>query len=1396
MTRRLLAFCALVSLAGCGDGGSDDTFVLVDLRGTISNPRTIDIDLMFNGQMASRRLDSGAAIQLPRTALFRVLHGSGPMMVTARANDPNGVTYASAMATGDVVEKSTTTITLDFGGGGDGGMGTLAIDRSSHDFGMVLLNSASAEAVFTITNRGTVATSALAVTLTGAGGLAVSNNDCNGKTLAANATCQVGVTFTPTANGQVMGAVSVAAGGDSVMATLRGEGITPGALLISPLMQDFGAVTQGGNSGTQTFTVTNTGQQPAGAITTALGGSDAAQFTVTADGCMGQALGANATCQITVRFSPSSAGGKTASLTATASPGGTAIAQLAGMGLSVGNITITPTSRDFGSVQEGLTGATQLFMLQNNGQSATGGLVTAVTGANAADFSVASDGCAGVILAASDTCMVSIGFNPASAGSKIATLTVTGSPGGAAAAPLSGIALASARLVLSPSSTDFNSVVTGSSVTATFTVTNSGGVASGVPGVAITGTDTSQFSVMSNNCSAALGAGGSCSIVVRFAPTTTGAKSASLAVNASPGGVAVAQLVGTGIAPGALSISPTSQLFAAILQGSQSAPINFTVTNTGGAATSALTTRVLPAGAEFRIMTDGCNGMTLAPSGTCVVSVRFEPTSAGPKSGTLEVSGTVGGIAPASLSGTGLGPALLVMSPTTFSFPSTVVNATSQPQNFSISNNGGVAAGTTTPLMATLGGAGMADFDILSNTCTGTLAPAATCNVSVAFNPGSAGNKSASLSVTAGPGGSAAASLDGAGQTPAVLTLAPAAGSMLSFGSVPISGSLTQTYVIGNSGQQTSSAITVNLTGTDFALLTGLGSDCASGTTMLAGGATCNVRVRFSPTAAVTRNGTLSTAATIGGAPAQLSLTGTGQAGAAISGAPATLPFGLVEVGVSSSSLVWTITNTGDVATTGTLTLSNSNPTEVTATSTCAATLAPAATCVVNVTLKPAGGGARSATLSMTAMGGNGGTATTTVSGTGGYRLTVVKQGTGTGTVTSTPGSVSCGSTCFDVFAPGTVVLVRARTTNGSNSFLSSMTGPGCVSPERDCSVTVTATSTVTATFSPMTNNLIFVSDRTFATDLGVAGYDSECNRAASTAGINDAAGTGFIAWLGAATSAPRARLGLSARGWVRMDGEPFADAQTDLVTSNQVYNPITFNGLGERVAPSETVMTGVDPDGAVSTTQNCSDFRSTSGNLLSGMVGGGPFNWTAGSGSACTPSRIICMGRTKTTALPTPRGTGKLIWMTNVNFVVGTTQNPDEACMAQLPTGATRAVAFIAAVGAAAAERLDSAATYVRPDGVAVGTGSALAKSLQQSGIWQSADGTYRQIGFGRIWTGARSPGTRGTVTTTCDNWRSTSQEGFQGFHGVIGNTFFDGTQLGCSNSRLNEAGLYCMEP
>ncbi len=1404
MTKRLLALCALAAstiAAGCGSDGSAGTFLIVELRGS-SMPKTVDIDLMFNGQSAPTTTladPSGGSMTLPKRSVFKIRNGEGTIAISAKAKDTGGVVYATATGTGTIKSNETTTVVLNFDGGGDGGGEGLAIDKTMHDFGMVIINTAGAEVLFTITNTGTSATAPLGVVLNGgASGFAISNNGCNGMALAASATCQVGVSFMPSATGVVMGSVVISNGTTaSVTAMLGGEGITPGALQVTPPMQDFGSVTMGGNSGTQTFTITNTGGQASGAITSGLMGTDAAQFVITADGCMTQALAPNATCQITVRFSPSTAGAKSASLNVTASPGGSAIAQLSGMGLSVGEIIITPTSKDFGSVQQGMTGMSQVFMVQNTGQSATGMLTTAVTGANPIAFPTSTDTCMGQTLAANASCSVTVTFSPNTSGSKIATLTVSGSPGGAAAAPLSGISLADAELGINPNSNDFNSVVTGSSATATFTVRNIGGVASGVPGAAITGPDMGQFSIMSNNCTAALAPAATCTIVVRFAPTTTGVKGASLSVNATPGGIITAALAGTGIAPGALSISPTSQNFGSVLQGTTTAtPQNFTVTNTGGSATGTLTARILPVGAEFRIVTNTCTA-TLPAAGTCMVSVRFEPTSAGSKTGTLEVSGTPGGTAPASLNGIGLSPALLMASPTTFTFPSTVVNGTSTSQNFTITNMGGVAAGTTTAMATTVTGTGAADFDIVSNNCTGTLAAGASCTVAIAFNPGSAGAKTASLNVNATPGGNAAASLNGTGQTPAALTLAAVAPNSVAFGTVPVGSSSTMTYLVSNTGQQTTSAITVTLAGTDFALQTGMAGDCASGTTTLAGSATCNVRVRFSPTSNVARTGTLGVSATTGGAPAQLALTGTGQNGAALSGSPMAITFGNVEVNVASTAQNWTITNVGDVATTGTLTLSNTNPTEFSTTTTCGATLAPMTSCIVTVTLRASAGGTRSTTLTMTAVGGNGGSATIGASGVGLFRLTVAT--TGTGTVTSSVGGISCPGTCSALFALGATVQLRARTTNGSNAFFSAWSGAGCTGPNRDCNVTVSASTTANATFSTMTNNLIFVTSGTYASNLAAGGaitaYDTECNRTATAAGINDAAGTMYIAWISSSTSAAPARMP-NARGWVRMDGLPFADTQSELLTTNQVFYPVRFDETGAAPVGAQYT-TGTESDGTLSS-QNCTNFTSLSGSMLMGIASAGPFSWTSGAGTSCSTQRLLCMGKSKSAAVNPTAVAGKRIWMTNSAYTIGGPTTPDGLCNSQRPAGVASGNALVAYTTRPASNVITASATYVRPDGQVVGTGTQIiAGGDLLSGIWQSADLVYRQIGFSRIWTGQTTLTASGTVASTCNNWADTTQTGArQGASPYADSDWWNFTTVACSATGGQVGGLYCVEP
>src|SRR5207253_3001537 len=72
--------------------------------------------------------------------------------------------------------------------------------------------------------------------------------------------------------------------------------------------------------------------QPSGAISTALGGVGLAQFRITADTCAGGHLAPGATCSITVTFQPVISGDIAATLTLTATPGGSTVVTLIGTG--------------------------------------------------------------------------------------------------------------------------------------------------------------------------------------------------------------------------------------------------------------------------------------------------------------------------------------------------------------------------------------------------------------------------------------------------------------------------------------------------------------------------------------------------------------------------------------------------------------------------------------------------------------------------------------------------------------------------------------------------------------------------------------------------------------------------------------------------------------------------------------------------------------------------------------------------------------------------------------------------------------------------------------------------------------------------------------------------------
>ena len=78
------------------------------------------------------------------------------------------------------------------------------------------------------------------------------------------------------------------------------------------------------------------------------------------------------------------------------------------------------------------------------------------------------------------------------------------------------------------------------------------------------------------------------------------------------------------------------------------------------------------------------------------------------------------------------------------------------------------------------------------------------------------------------------------------------------------------------------------------------------------------------------------------------------------------------------------------------------------------------------------------------------------------YALTVTKSGTGSGSVTSSPAAIDCGSSCSASFADGTSVTLTASP--ASESTFAGWSGDGC-SGTGSCTVTMSQARSVTATF-------------------------------------------------------------------------------------------------------------------------------------------------------------------------------------------------------------------------------------------------------------------------------------------------------------------------------------------
>lgn len=382
--------------------------------------------------------------------------------------------------------------------------------------------------------------------------------------------------------------------------------------------------------------------------------------------------------------------------------------------------------------------------------------------------------------------------------------------------------------------------------------------------------------------------------------------------------------------------------------------------------------------------------------------------------------------------------------------------------------------------------------------------------------------------------------------------------------------------------------------------------------------------------------------------------------------------------------------------------------------------------------------------------------------GGGGVRNVLILQkagaATGTGTITVKDRGESCDASCSSTevtFSPGGVAMIVALPSPGSH--FQGWTG-ACSGAARKCSVTVDGTLTATARFTRTDDNLMFVTSQTKKGTFGTLdAADVACAEAAASAGIGDHT---WVALLSSPAKDVRDRLVREgngrARGWRRLDGLPIADTIEDLFDDRKVFYPVLYDENGE--VHSGPVWSGSQIDGTVTPSSHCAGWTGgTDPDSTFGAVGRaalGP-NFLSSSSSRCSlPASFFCaMVDRSTSVLKPPAQGGKLIYITDeAIFGYSGWTMAQSQCDAEKPQGRT-VHPLVAQQNNAASRFIVSGATYVRPDGIRVGTGADLLQNHLETGIWVSPALLYSE--YLHVWTGSSAFTTaENTTMQSCIDW------------------------------------------
>jgi hypothetical protein len=501
------------------------------------------------------------------------------------------------------------------------------------------------------------------------------------------------------------------------------------------------------------------------------------------------------------------------------------------------SVSVSPPSADFGSVVKGLSSSVPTVITVTNK-----GAATSLSPSATAPFAVTSTTCG--VLAVSGTCTISLSFSPSAKGPVSGILTVaTG-----VTVTLTGTGLDPGAFTVNDK-VDLTTVLVGATVSSAVTVT----ALSAVSGLSCTTSGADITADLTRPCPATLAASASCTFGFTFKAASAGSKSDSIVCSATGVSAIVTQIVANVVTPSSLAFQIPTSVSVSSPVGSSSSILSFSLVNSGGYTSGALT--VTPSGDAAQFVIDNQCLLPLAATSSCKVNVVFKPTTVGQKTLTLTVADASAPLASAvaTVIGTATTPGSLTISGGVSDFGSVSVGLTSAPAAiFTVTN-----PGSNDTAAVHIESFTDASFVVTADGCSNQpLAATKSCTVSVVFKPTTAGLASANLIASASGTASASWPIKGTGVGAAELVLAP---STLDFQGVVVNTtSGTKTFTVTNNGQSATGALEV--VKADSTSSVGGGSQFSYTTTCgasLLPTESCAVVVTFAPLQAVSASATI-----------------------------------------------------------------------------------------------------------------------------------------------------------------------------------------------------------------------------------------------------------------------------------------------------------------------------------------------------------------------------------------------------------------------------------------------------------------------------------------------------------------------------------------------------------